>query len=65
MSENTYPTEKFDPFWDTEQVASAYDATGLIPALPEDERDIERQAALYSIHKPSEGLEDDDLGQEE
>lgn len=39
-----------DPFFDVQRVASAYDCTGLIPALPRDDEEDETLSELYSIH---------------
>lgn len=45
--------EKREPFADTEDVASACECTGLMPALPEDQPDAEAETArLYAIHAP-------------
>lgn len=42
-----------DPFEEIENVASATECTGLLPALPVDEPEAEADVArLYAIHAP-------------
>lgn len=42
-----------DPFEEIENVASATECTGLLPALPVDEPEAETNTArLYAIHAP-------------
>ena len=41
----------------SENVASATECTGLMPALPEDEAGDEAEAALYGVH-PAKGVRD-------
>ncbi|MBQ2699535.1 MAG: hypothetical protein IJF65_00080 [Clostridia bacterium] len=45
-----------DPFYDIENIASATECTGLIPAQVEDEEQVENYARLYAVHpvKPRE-----------
>ena len=40
-----------DPFYNPEQVVSATECTGLIPAAAEEEQ-AEEYAELYAIHSP-------------
>lgn len=37
---------------ETEQVASATECTGLIPALPQSDDEGKHCAALYAVHRP-------------
>ena len=39
-----------DAVRETEEVASATECTGLMPALPRDDAEDESAAALYAIH---------------
>lgn len=43
--------EKKNPFFETEEVASFTECTGLMPALPKDGEQDENYAELYAIHK--------------
>ena len=43
------PKEK-DPFFETDQVASMTECTGLMPTLPRDARQDKEYASLYAIH---------------
>lgn len=40
-----------EPFYETEDVASLTECTGLMPALPKDEAQDVNYAELYAIHK--------------
>lgn len=42
---------KMNPTWETQDVASAGEQTGLIPALPEDDEQAESYESLYPIHE--------------
>ncbi len=43
--------DKKNPFFETEDVASVTECTGLMPALPKDGEQDENYASLYAIHK--------------
>ena len=43
--------KKKNPFFETEDVASFTECTGLMPVLPKDGEQDENYAALYAIHK--------------
>lgn len=47
-----YPTPGMD---ESQQVSSAYDCTGLIPAIPYD-GDTNETRELYSVHKTPDAL---------
>lgn len=54
-------------FEERKNVASAFDCTGLMPAMPYDE-DIERledEARMYAIHAPQKGDITEDNGRKE
>lgn len=54
-------------FEDRKDVASAFDCTGLIPAMPyeEDTESLEDEAHLYAIHAPeTKDITEDDGGKE-
>ena len=39
------------PFYDVENIASASECTGLIPAQVENEEEAENYAQLYAVHQ--------------
>ena len=48
-AERTSP--ETNPFPEEQDVASASEATGLIPAMPEDDEQAESYESLYPIHE--------------
>jgi hypothetical protein len=44
-------TDSREPFFESEDIASATECTGLMPSLPQDQQQNINEAELYGVHK--------------